>query len=130
MSNFKHYDLGFLILRVIFGLCVLMHGISKLSGGISGVIIMVQSSGLPTWLSYGVYLGEILAPMMIIFGVFTRLGAIISLINSCVILYVAHGANLFAIGKFGGFNAEVVFLYICTALCLIFCGGGRYCLTK
>lgn len=130
LSNFKHYDLGFLVLRIILGVCVLMHGIYKLSHGILGVESMIVSAGLPQWLSYGVYVGEILAPMMIIFGVATRLGALFLLINSAVILYVAHGANLFALSKFGGFSAEIVFLYIAGALCLIFCGGGRYCLTK
>lgn len=129
--KFLHYpNLGLLILRLSLGICVLYHGIAKLKGGISGVASMLASKGLPEILAYGVYLGEILAPIMIIVGVFTRLASLI-LIGTClVILYVAYPSSLFSITKFGGLAPEIIYLYLGGAFCLMLCGSGDFSLKK
>ena len=61
-------DLGKLVLRVALGALILLHGIAKLRGGIDFVTHSVTAAGLPAWLAYGVYLGEVLAPLLVIAG--------------------------------------------------------------
>lgn len=56
-----NHDFGKLILRVCVGGLMLFHGIFKLQYGIDGVTGLLESRGLPTFMAYGVYVGEILA---------------------------------------------------------------------
>ncbi len=51
-------DLGKLILRLVLGILVLLHGLSKLDSGIGWIGGMLQGHGLPGFVSYGVYIGE------------------------------------------------------------------------
>src|SRR5690606_1629829 len=58
-------DLGRLLLRVTLGVLVLLHGIAKLNGGLSGIVGMVDAQGLPGVLGYAVIIGEVVAPLML-----------------------------------------------------------------
>ena len=51
-----------LLLRLALGGAILLHGIAKLTGGIGGIAGMVSAAGLPSFLAYGVYVGEVIAP--------------------------------------------------------------------
>lgn len=130
MKFVNSHSIGLLFLRVFLGICVLMHGIFKLNHGIAGVKSMLIANGLPQIMSYGVYIGEVLAPLMIIFGVFTRFAAFILFGTCCVIFYVANASAPFSLTSYGGFVAEIVYLYISGTICLMFCGGGKFSLTK
>lgn len=129
MSRYINYsNLGFLLLRIFLGVNVLMHGIAKIQGGIGAVKGMLAAKGIPEIIGYGVYIGEVVAPIMIILGVFTRLGSLILLGTCAMILYAGHSDKLFMITPYGGLAPEVVYLYIGGALCLLFCGGGKFAL--
>ena len=54
---------GKLILRVTLGFLILLHGISKLMNGVDWLDGMLADAGLPAFLKYGVYVGEVLAPL-------------------------------------------------------------------
>ena len=54
---------GKLVLRITLGVLVLLHGISKLRGGIGWLDGTLEAAGLPAFLKYGVYVGEVLAPL-------------------------------------------------------------------
>ena len=92
-------DIGKLILRLTLGILMLLHGIAKLRYGVSGIEGMVSSHGLPGFLAYGVFVGEVIAPLMVIAGWNTRIGGIIIAINMIVAIALAHSTQLFAIGK-------------------------------
>ncbi|NLY04200.1 MAG: DoxX family protein [Campylobacter sp.] len=127
MSKYINYqNFGLLLLRISLGICVLFHGISKIQSGVGGIKGMLVAKGIPEFIAYGVYLGEILAPIMIIIGFYTRLASIV-LIGTCItILYVAYANSLFSFTAHGGLVAEIVYLYLGGALCLLFCGGGKF----
>ena len=72
-------DFGKLVLRLALGILVLLHGVAKLQGGTGFLHPMLGALGLPTWFAYGVYIGEIVAPIMVILGLFTRVGAFLPL---------------------------------------------------
>ena len=54
---------------------MLLHGVAKVSGGVGGIGGMLQSAGLPAALAYGAYVGEVLAPLLVIIGFYARIGA-------------------------------------------------------
>ncbi|HTJ05285.1 MAG TPA: DoxX family protein, partial [Caldimonas sp.] len=74
-------DTALLILRVVLGILVLLHGISKLPPPPKEIAAMLAQANLPAVLAWGVYLGEIVAPILLIIGVWTRLAAVLIAIN-------------------------------------------------
>ena len=54
----RNTDLGLLILRLSIGVLMLMHGIAKLMHGAGGIEQMLEASGLPAFIVYGVYVGR------------------------------------------------------------------------
>src|SRR5690625_7489874 len=75
MSSTTCDDLGKFLLRLTIGILILLHGVSKLSSGVGWLQGMLASQGWPAFFAWGVYLGEVLAPILIILGVYTRAGA-------------------------------------------------------
>lgn len=123
-------DIGKLILRLTLGLLILLHGISKIRGGIGFLTPMVQGIGLPPWVSYGVYLGEILGPIMVLLGLFARTGAFLIFANMMFAVILMHRAQLFSLGKEGGWALELQAMFMFTALALVLMNPGRYAMTK
>ena len=66
---------GKLILRIVLGVTILLHGIHKLMGGVDWLDGMLVNEGLPTFFKYGVYVGEVIAPLLLIAGWYSRIGA-------------------------------------------------------
>ncbi|WP_219220492.1 DoxX family protein [Variovorax boronicumulans] len=118
-------DTGKLVLRLALGILILLHGISKLSTGVSGVGGMLASHGLPSALAYLVYIGEIVAPALVIIGLYTRPAALIIVINMLVALWLVHTADLFALGKSGGWALELQGMFLFGAVAVAFLGAGR-----
>ena len=67
-ASIKAADIGKLILRVSLGVLVLLHGIGKLISGPDFVLKIVGAAGLPMAFGYLVYLGEVIAPVLLIVG--------------------------------------------------------------
>ena len=61
-------DTGKLILRLTLGILILLHGIFKLRHGIDGIQGMVAGMGMPAFVAYGVFAGEVLGPLLLIVG--------------------------------------------------------------
>jgi len=119
-------DAALLILRVVLGLLILLHGVNKLPPPPEFLITALSARGLPSVLAYGVYLGEIVGPILIIIGVWTRLGALLIVANMIVAVFVAHTGDLFHLNKQGGYQLELQAMYLFTAVALALTGAGRY----
>jgi putative oxidoreductase len=125
-ENTMNDDIGKLVLRLTLGILMLFHGIAKLRYGVSGIEGMVTSNGLPGFLAYGVFVGEVLAPLLVIFGFYARIGGLIMAINMVVAIALAHGSQLFDIGKSGGWALELQGLFLFTALVVALIGPGKF----
>jgi putative oxidoreductase len=123
-------DFGKLVLRVMLGVLVLLHGVAKIKGGIGGMTGMVTGIGLPPWFAYGVYIGEILGPIMVILGLYSRVGAFFIFVNMLFAVGLAHRPELFSLGKQGGYALELQAMFLFTALALVFMTPGRYSIIK
>lgn len=119
-------DLGKLILRLTLGILLLFHGVSKVINGVGFIEGMITSHGLPAFLAYGAYLGEVLAPVLLILGVLTRLGGLLVVGNMLVAFSLVHLSQLGDLSKTGGWALELQGFYLFTGLCVILFGAGRY----
>ncbi len=119
-------DAGKLVLRVVLGLLILCHGVSKLIGGIGPVTGALGKAGLPPALAYLVFIGEVLAPILLIVGVWTRPAALIVAINMIVVVVLVHTSQLFTMTKNGGYGLELQAMYLFAAIAVAMLGAGRY----
>ena len=119
-------DLGRLLLRITLGVCILFHGIAKLQGGVDGIAQGLTAMGLPGFIAYAVYVGEIVAPVLVIVGWFSRIGAALIAVNMIFAIAIAHSADLFKIGEQGGWALELQGMYLTTAIALALLGPGRF----
>ena len=117
---------GKFILRVALGVIILLHGIAKLKGGIDPITGMVTAQGLPAFLAYGVYVGEVVAPLMLILGFYARIGGALVAINLLVALFLAHRADLFTLNaQSGGWAIELQALILFAAITVMLIGPGK-----
>jgi putative oxidoreductase len=119
-------DIAKLLLRVVVGVLLLYHGVDKIINGIGGVKTLVDLHGLPSFVAYGVYVGEIIAPIFLIVGWRGRLWAGVIVFNMMMAIYFAHWANLFALSQHGGLGIELPLFYLVVSVVIILLGEGRY----
>lgn len=119
-------DLGKLILRVTVGALLLFHGMHKLLNGIEPIKAMVAAHNVPDALAYGVYLGEIVGPVMVILGFFSRLGGALIVVNMVVAVALVGMGQLTAFNAMGGYALELEALYLFGGLGVMLLGAGRY----
>ncbi len=119
---------GKLILRLTVGLLMLFHGVAKLihPDSLDFIRMGLSGLGLPELLAYGVYVGEVLAPLMLVAGVFSRWGGMLIVVNMLFAIGLAHTGDLFALTDHGGYRLELQMFYLLGGLAVIFLGSGRY----
>ncbi|MCV6606977.1 MAG: DoxX family protein [Campylobacterales bacterium] len=125
----KNEDVGKLILRFSVGFMMLFHGISKLNG-VDWMKGMLSGAGLPEFLAYGVYLGEIVAPILILIGFKARHGAVLIIITMLFAIFLVHPTDIFALTEHGAWAIELHMFYIFSSLAIIFLGSGKYSIDK
>jgi putative oxidoreductase len=121
-------DAGKLLLRLTIGILLLMHGLFKLANGIDSITTLVQAQGWPAWLAFGVFIGEIIAPSLLIIGVLTRAGALVIVFNMGLAIYLAHASQILSLTKTGGWALELQGLFLMGALVVALLGAGRFSL--
>nr|WP_321410511.1 DoxX family protein [uncultured Carboxylicivirga sp.] len=122
-------DLGILVLRLSVGLLMLLHGIAKLVHGLDFIKGMLSGIGFPSFIAYGVLVGEVIAPLAIIIGYRTRIASAIYAINCLVAIFMVHAGDLFSLNDHGGWGVELLGLYLFGAVALFFTGSGKYALS-
>ena len=119
-------DLGKLLLRIGVGALLMLHGIAKLSSGVDPIVGMLQQQGLPGALAYGVFVGELLAPLAMILGLWTRVAGLLAAANMAAAIALVHSADLLKLGPQGGWALELQGLFLIGALAVVLLGGGRF----
>jgi len=121
----KNTDIGLLLLRMTIAGLMLFHGIAKLSN-LSGIKNMLTESGLPEIMAFGVYITEIIAPILLLIGFRTKLASLVFFFGMLSAMFLAHSGDIFALSKTGGLQIELILLYAFGALVLFFTGAGKY----
>ena len=119
---------GKLLLRLTVGGLMLFHGISKLMhpGSVDFIGSRLTESGLPALLAYGVYVGEIIAPLMLILGIFCRVGGLLVVVNMLFAVLLVHTGDILALTEHGGWRLELQAFYLFGALAIVLLGSGKY----
>jgi len=123
MSNRSNRSWGITVLRVAVGLVFLMHGIQKLfTIGVPGVEGMMSGLGIPFPRLFGVVLTlvELFGGAALIFGVATRLTALLLAVDMLVAIIKVHLKNGFFLP--GGF--EFALTLLAANFCLLLVGAG------
>jgi len=126
----KNESLGIFTLRVSLGVLMLLHGIAKIQKGVGGIAGMMEQSGLPSFFANGVYVGEVIAPILLIVGFRTRIASILFAGTMVVAVVIAHGSDIVKLTQSGGWAIELQALYFFGAMTLFFTGGGKYALSN
>lgn len=113
---FHHPHAGTVLLRTTLALLMLLHGWSKITHGIGSIEGMVASHGLPRFLAYGVYLGEVVAPLLLLVGVWVVPAALVVAINMVVAVLLVHRGQVFSLNPVGGWSLELQALFFVGAL--------------
>ena len=121
-------DLGKLLVRVTLAGLMLFHGVHKLAHGIEPIRAMLAGHGVPALVAYGVYVGEVVAPLLLLLGVYARVGGLVVAVNMVIAVLLVHTGQLFTLSQSGGWSLELQFFYFALGLAVALLGAGRYAL--
>lgn len=125
MKFLANDSLGKLVLRVAIGVIVLLHGISKLRNGVGFIEGVATQHGLPSFIAYGAYLGEVLGPVLLIAGFYARIGALLIAGNMVFAIALVHMGQLGQLNDQGGWAIELQALMLFGAVASMFLGPGK-----
>lgn len=117
---FNQPRFGVLLLRWTLALLMVLHGWAKITGGVGGIEGMLVAKGLPGFLAYGAYLGEFLAPLMLLAGFWVVPAALLIAINMVFALVLAHAGHFTDLTGSGGWRLELQAFFLVTALVVAF----------
>ena len=124
-------DAGKLILRLAVGILMAFHGVSKLRHGVAWMAGPLGAHHLPAFLAYGVYVAEVVVPILLILGIFSRPAALVIVFEMIMALYLVLDGKAFTLDRqTGALLSELQFLYMLGALAIACLGSGRYAVSK
>jgi putative oxidoreductase len=112
--------LGLLVLRVVLGIIMAVHGWQKIHGGMNHHVEMVIHLGMPGWLAYLSIAAEFFGGLLLIAGYATRIAAFFVLVDMLVALLKVHLHN----GLTGQGGYQMVLALSAMAFAIIFTGAG------
>ncbi|BBR58212.1 MULTISPECIES: DoxX family protein [unclassified Klebsiella] len=121
-------DFGKLLLRLVVGGLMLFHGLHKLFDGVDGISAMLVAKGLPGFIAYGVLMGEVIAPVLLILGVLTRPAALVLAFTMVVAWLMVGLDKTAALDKTGAWAIESLVYFFVAGLAIAFLGAGKYAL--
>ena len=119
-------DLGKLLLRLAVGGLLLLHGIYKVQNGIAFVTESVMRAGLPSFFAYGVYVGEVAAPILVIAGLLTRPAGLLIALDLFFAIFLARRADIATVRPGGAWSIEAEMLFLFGGLAIACLGAGRF----
>jgi len=129
-SPFRNDAVGKLILRATLGILMLFHGVAKIlnPGALDFIKGQLAALGLPPVVAYGVYVGEVVAPLLLLAGYWARLGGLLVAVDMIFAIVLVHTAQVFTLTKSGGWTLELQGFYLFCGLAVLFLGSGRIAL--
>jgi len=123
-------NIGKLLLRVMLGGLMLFHGVYKVQHGIGFIKGLVAAQGLPEIVAYGVYIGEIVAPILLILGWRSRIWAGIIALNMMAVIYLTQLGAFMKLGSHGAWAVELQIFYLFSAFAIVLLGSGKFALHR
>lgn len=122
----KYSNTSLLLARIAVAFPMLFYGLDKAIHGFGWIDDSLAALGLPSFLSYGVLVGEIVAPLAMLIGFRTRIASGIFFINTLVAFLVARTGDIFVLNSFGGWSLDLLFMFMMGAVILALNGAGKW----
>lgn len=121
---------GLLLLRITIGILLLSHGLIKITNGLEGIVNMLSTKGIPAFVAWGVYIGEIVAPVALVIGFRARLASAVIFINMLVVFFIARPHDILALNDMGLWKMELAAFYLFGSIVLFLTGAGKYAVSR
>lgn len=121
---------GKLVLRLSVGGLMLFHGIHKLTHGFTMIGDMLVKNQLPRELMWGVIVGEVVAPVLLIVGWMTRPAAALVAFTMVMSIYLVFRDSLLTLNEFGALTYELNLIYLLGSVAILFLGAGAFSISK
>ena len=125
-SDIKVQHPGVLLLRFTVSVLMLFHGVAKLTRGVGPIEGLLEKAGLPEWFAFGVLIGEVIAPLLVIAGVWVRWAALLMAINMVFAIGLAHLGDLFVLTPSGAYRLEAQVFFLLCSLSIAWLADGRF----
>lgn len=125
-------DLAKLTLRVATACFILVYGFEKIAhpGQVEYIGTLLMDIGLPSFLAYGVYIGEVLAPAVMLVGWRTKIAALVVALNMVVVILLGHTNEIFPLSEFIWGAIELQTLFLINAVTVVMLGAGKFALSN
>ena len=120
-------DVAKLITRLTVSVLILFHCVSVLNGE-QAIRDYLGMWGLPLWLAYTAALFEGIAPIMVILGVYARVGALMMSFWMTMAFLLAHitTGHIFQVNQVGFWAVETPFFFLAMSFVVLLQGAGKY----
>jgi putative oxidoreductase len=125
-SDIRYQHPGVLLLRFTVSVLMLFHGVAKLTRGLGPIEGLLERVGLPEWFAFGVLIGEVIAPLLVIAGVWVRWAALLMAINMVFAIGLAHLGDLFLLTPSGAYRLEAQVFFLLCSLSIAWLADGRF----
>ncbi|PZW42627.1 putative oxidoreductase [Mesonia algae] len=109
-------DIGLLILSITVAGLMLFYGIAKLNA-LDRIKSLLSANGFPEFMAYGVFITEIIAPLLI--GFRAKFASLVFFFGMLSAMFLTHAGELFSITKTGGVEIELILLYALGAVVFV-----------
>jgi putative oxidoreductase len=121
-------DLARLLLRVTVSALLLVHGAEFLRGD-RKIFVIFKNKGLPEWFAYGAVIGEVVAPVCAILGIYTRIAALLMAFFMFMAVVLYHLDHLFMLSPTrDSYYLETQSFFFVMAIAVALLGAGRFSL--
>lgn len=130
MYNFHSDDIAKLLLRLMIGWVMLPYGIDYAKDGLDFIFEVLKNNGLPSLLAYGVLVGEIAGPILVLIGWWSRIGGALIFFTMLMSILLAHRDIMFEYNEFGGWSIALNAMLSLGGLAIFFAGAGKYSISR
>jgi putative oxidoreductase len=123
-------DWGKLLLRLAVGGLLLFHGVAKMRNGVGWMAGPLSGLGLPAFVAYGAYVGEVIAPIFVILGKWARIAGLVVAFNMASAITIALRGKVFTLNQGGGWAIELELLFLLGGIIIFLLGSGKYSISK
>jgi putative oxidoreductase len=119
---------GLVILRVVLGIAILVHGWSKLSGGVGNVAGFFGTLGIPApgLMAWVVTIVELVGGILLVVGFLSQIAGILitlDMLGAILFAYLLRGAPFI---EKGAITWEKEAIFAAAALCIALAGPGAW----
>lgn len=125
----RNKNVAIFLFRISIPFTMLIYGIDKITNGTGFIGSLLDAYNLPSFLVYGVFIGEIIAPIMLLLGYRSRLAGLLFAFNCLLAILMAQVQYFFTLNQYGGWTLDLLFIYLVAGVAFYFSGAGKHAIS-